>query len=147
MKEGGEGGNGAGTWYVRQLAVTNDNGDSVSWRRARRAVRNGNGIVVERERRRSKSRVGDRGRGKDIGKAGGEGGARGMQLPLERNVFNVTNCPAAVLVAHSVLLPLFLFPPLFLTLPFPHSLPLFPSLSLYLPLCYLRLPMQLHATY
>lgn len=26
--------------------MTNDNGDSVSWRRARRAVRNGNGIVV-----------------------------------------------------------------------------------------------------
>lgn len=44
-------GNGAGTWYVRQLAVTNDNGDSVSWRRARRAVRNGNGIVVEREKK------------------------------------------------------------------------------------------------
>lgn len=60
--------------HVRQLAVTNDNGDSVSWRRARRVVRNGNGIVVERERRRSKGRVGDRGRGKDIGKARGRGG-------------------------------------------------------------------------
>lgn len=76
MKEGGgcARGNGAGTWYVRQLAVTNDNGDSVSWRRARRAVRNGNGIVVERERRRrSNGRVGGRGRGKDIGKGRGEG--------------------------------------------------------------------------